>query len=91
MVNPINRPDLIEQLSKITPTEGEWYNDKLNDRISCNNSVLYNSIYGMPDDDTLVQLAPTMRLEILAMAKEIKELKSQNEILLYSARKNNPF
>ena len=83
--------DLILQLSKITPTEGVW--EAPVGYIMCGNSFLFDfdSSDAKQDDVMLVKLAPAMRLEILKMAKEIEELKAQNEILLYSARKNNPF
>jgi len=54
MVNPINRPDLITQLSKLNPKPNT------------------------EDMDKLMHLSYTMRIEILAMAKEIERLNEQN-------------
>lgn len=58
--------DLIKQLQSLSPSEdlksdGTW-----------NPDPAY-----IEDDAILITLAPTMRQEILAMAKEIKELRSQ--------------
>lgn len=67
--------DLIKQLQSLSPTEGEWYTEHRS--IWAEDILLYESTCSTDHDDTLVYLAPTMRLEILAMAKEIEELRSQ--------------
>ena len=67
-----NRPDLIAQLSKLTPTEGEW--EDFYGRIDIGDTSLFDRIEATPEDCTLVALAPTMRIEILKMAKEIERL-----------------
>lgn len=82
--------DLIKKLEALTPTEGEWHAIDFADRVYLmdggedyykSNDLLY--AYDCPNDylinGELASLAPTMRTEILAMAKEIEELK--NEIL----------
>ena len=73
-----NRPDLIAQLEKLTLTEGEWSSVKDVDFpfITIGDCSL-DTDYLMNDDIDLITLAPTMRNEILAMAKEIEELKSR--------------
>ena len=70
-----NRHDLILQLSKLTPTEGEWSSVKDVDFpfITIGDCSL-DTDYLMNDDIDLITLAPQMRIEILAMAKEIEEL-----------------
>ena len=70
--------DLIEQLSKLTPTEGEWHVDQW-DYIHINGKITFEPYNANSSDVALVSLSPAMRLEILAMAKEIEELR--NEIL----------
>ena len=66
-----NRPDLIAQLEKLSPTEGEW------------KILLFDFKDADPtkDDSKLITLAPTMRLEILAMVKEIEFLNTRIEHL----------
>ncbi len=78
MFNMTNRPDLIAQLEKLTPTEGEWSSVKDVDFpfITIGDCSL-DTDYLMNDDIDLITLAPTMRIEILAMAKEIEELKEE--------------
>lgn len=75
MFNMTNRPDLIAQLEKLTPTEGEWSSVKDVDFpfITIGDCSL-DTDYLMNDDIDLITLAPTMRIEILAMAKEIERL-----------------
>lgn len=65
--------DLIEQLEKLNPTEGEWKYS--GGDIMCPSDILYLTFNSSNDDDTLVALAPTMRTAILEMAKEIEELR----------------
>ena len=74
--------NLIEQLSKLTPTEGEW--------IYRNRAIYHKeqalilfrlNHYPSEEEGELVSLAPTMRLEILAMAKEIEFLNTRIEHL----------
>ena len=70
--------DLIAQLEKLSPTEGE---EKWQDSygiIDNGEVVLFDRIEATTDDCTLVSLAPTMRIEILDMAKEIERLNEQN-------------
>ena len=64
--------DLIEQLLKLTPTEGVWTD--LYGLIEIDNECLFESKQATFEDCTLVSLAPTMRLAILDMAKEIERL-----------------
>jgi hypothetical protein len=70
-----NRPDLIEQLSKLTPTEGEWISEWGLIHIDGSSLTLFINDDSSDDDDKLITLAPTMRIEILDMAKEIEELR----------------
>jgi hypothetical protein len=49
----------------LNPSEGIFVNTR----------HLYADIHSSDDDDKLITLAPTMRLEILDMAKEIEELR----------------
>ena len=79
-----NRPDLIEQLSKLTPTEGEWVAELQKDNIyyllnEDTELMLLDKDWCMKAEDNskLITLAPAMRIEILAMAKEIEELKEE--------------
>ena len=74
MANPINRHDLILQLSKLNPTKRQWVYDGIR-LIRCFRKNLFITHDAKKDDIHLTLLAPTMRLEILAMAKEIEELK----------------
>ena len=67
-----NRPDLIAQLSKLTPTEGVWNYDSFG--INTEGEILYKSFESKESDDVLITLAPTMRIAILDMAKEIERL-----------------
>jgi hypothetical protein len=78
----MNRPDLIAQLEKLTPTEGEW--DDSYGIIEANDVALFDRRSATTDDCTLITLAPAMRIEILAMAKEIEELKNEVEELEYA-------
>lgn len=74
-----NRPDLIAQLEKLSPTEGE---EKWQDSygiIDNGEVVLFDRIEATTDDCTLVALAPTMRLEILAMDELTKSLYKEIE------------
>ena len=69
--------DLIKQLQSLSPTEGEW---RLIDRFYLIDETGIEIADTYHEDDApLIQLAPTMRLAILEMAKEIEELKSQLE------------
>lgn len=70
----MTRPDLIKQLQSLSPTEGEWTSNQYN-HITGGRMFIGEILSG--DDCELTTLAPTMRTEILAMAKEIKELRSQ--------------
>ena len=74
----MNRPDLILQLSKITPTEGR--NSIVNIPCSVNDDgyVRIVNVKISSDDFILITKAPTMRLDILDMAKEIERLNEQN-------------
>lgn len=67
--------DLIKKLESLHPTEGEWKCD----------------LYDKNDDNTLINLAPTMRLEILKMAKEIEFLNERIEGLLKDRKDKSPF
>ena len=75
-------PDLIKQLEALSPTEGEWeFNEQIWMVVSHegeNGRQPIASTYHI-HDSRLITLAPTMRLVILDMAKEIEELK--NEIM----------
>ena len=80
----MNRPDLIEQLSKLTPTIELWkrVEDEDDDRsfhIVKIDELVEDTDWLSEDDGLLITLAPAMRLAILDMAKEIEELK--NEIM----------
>jgi len=68
------RTDLISQLEKLTPTKRQWVYDGIK-LIRCHKKNLFISHDAKQDDIHLITLAPTMRIEILAMAKEIEELK----------------
>ena len=74
--------DLILQLEKLSPTEGIWEKDMWN-YLRIKGKIAFEPHGTNPntynDDIDLITLAPAMRLEILAMAKEIEELR--NEIL----------
>ncbi len=72
--------DLIAQLEKLSPTEGEWHVDRW-DYIHINGKITFEPHGADSNDVTLASLAPTMRLAILDMAKEIEELKAENERL----------
>jgi hypothetical protein len=71
-----NRPDLIAKLKALNPTEGEWWANP-SEGIFVNTRHLYADIHSSDDDDKLITLAPTMRLEILDMTKEIEELREE--------------
>ena len=71
-----NRPDLIAQLEKLTPTEGEWHVDRW-DYIHINGKITFEPHGADSNDVTLASLAPTMRIEILEMAKDIEELRNK--------------
>jgi hypothetical protein len=66
--------DLIQQLGKLTPTEGEWIERML--YVESKEDWLFAS---SKNNIELVLLAPTMRIELLAMAKEIERLKKENK------------
>ena len=68
-----NRHDLILQLSKLNPTKRQWVYDGIR-LIRCFRKNLFITHDAKKDDIHLTLLAPTMRIEILAMAKEIEEL-----------------
>lgn len=87
------RTDLIAQLEKLTPTEGEWEFNltymMLNAKITTvrddrtHSSIMpIGQIYTKGDSD-LITLAPQMRLAILEMAKEIEELKAEKKRLQF--------
>ena len=69
-----NRPDLIAQLEKLTPTEGEWVLD--GEYMISGSAYLcdFDNSDSTQDDIDLITLAPQMRLAILEMAKEIGRL-----------------
>ena len=69
-----NRHDLILQLSKLNPTKRQWVYDGIR-LIRCFRKNLFITHDAKKDDIHLTLLAPTMRIEILAMAKEIEELR----------------
>lgn len=69
----MEREKLIEKLKSIQPSEGKWDCD--GDYIEAPYNILYKVESALFDDDRLVELAPTMRIAILDMAKEIEELK----------------
>jgi hypothetical protein len=69
--------DLIALLEKLTPTEGEWHVDRW-DYIHINGKITFEPHSADSNDVTLASLAPTMRIEILDMAKEIERLNEQN-------------
>ena len=66
--------DLIAQLSKLNPTKRQWVYDGIR-LIRCFRKNLFITHDAKKDDIHLTLLAPTMRIEILAMAKEIEELR----------------
>lgn len=70
----MTRHDLIDQLSKLTPTDGEWNKDD-----NCtvrSNSYFIAEVMGVDNLD-LITLAPQMRTAILDMAKEIEDLRDK--------------
>jgi len=84
----MEREKLIEKLKSIQPSEGKWDCD--GDYIEAPYNILYKVESALFDDDRLVELAPTMRLEIFAMAKEIEELRSQLSLALRDIRSLTP-
>lgn len=85
-----NRPDLIALLEKLTPTEGKWDNNKFVDYPYVTVGKTSFDVSRLEDDDIdLITLAPTMRLEILAMAKEIEELRNGVSVLMESHNKKD--
>ena len=82
--------DLIKQLQSLSPTKGEWNNGTM--YITSGKSYLFDFIDSDAslDDVDLVCLAPTMRQEILAMAKEIEELRSQLSLAIRDIRSLTP-
>ncbi len=75
----MTNPDLIKTLEKLNPTEGEWIKNHgaiySEQETKGEAPILYLCTDSTQDDDTLITLAPTMRLAILEMAKEIEEYK----------------
>ena len=71
----MTNPDLIDQLKQLNPTEGEWRIQS--NEIQAKNKDLFLLHESTHHDNVLASLAPTMRLEILAMAQEIEELRGQ--------------
>ena len=72
--------DLIAQLSKLNPTKRQWVYDGIR-LIRCHKKNLFISHDAKQDDIHLITLAPTMRIEILDMTKEIEELKEERNRL----------
>ena len=64
--------DLIAQLEKLSPTEGEWKFDK--DYFYINYYASLHIVDVSQNNLKLLSLAPTMRIAILDMAKEIERL-----------------
>lgn len=81
MANPINRPDLIAQLEKLNPTKRQWVYDGIR-LIRCFRKNLFITHDAKKDDIHLTLLAPTMRIEILAMAKEIEDIRNALQLRL---------
>lgn len=80
-----NRPDLIAQLEKLTPTEGKWEKDMWN-YLRINGKIAFEPHGTNPntynDDVDLVKLAPAMRIAILDMAKEIEDIRNALQLRL---------
>lgn len=71
----MTNPDLIKTLEALNPTEGEWVEDEYDIVSVVNRLRMFIGVHCLDDDCTLVVLAPTTRLAILEMAKEIEELR----------------
>lgn len=79
---------LIDQLKQLNPTEGEWSIDSI---FTIRNHKWIVAETFDSRDSYLIQLAPQMRLEILAMAKEIEFLNERIAYLLEDRKNKSPF